>query len=296
MTIIRECPLAGPEDLEIKEKNMNYDISVFMPSIRTHKIENWYKSLELACKTHSFEAVIAGPFDLPESIASKDNVKFIKTYSHPTKSAQLAAEACSGDLIYHTTDDVLFYPDSIDEAIDFFRNSLSPNSVVSMRYIEGKDHSNTSTYPPEYWSMKNFCQDCYFMSVPNHWRCNAQFMMKHDVFKEFGGFDCRFEYLTHASGDLLLRMQASGCGVYDSLNNISNADWYEGTSVDHEPIHHAQLSHDVPQFFEIWRTEGQERKHIEFQNYKNFPDVWVRRFNGNLPSAYSDLQLNPPKN
>jgi hypothetical protein len=273
---------------------VKYDISVFMPSIRTHKLESWYKSLELSCSRHSFEVVIAGPFEIPDSLAHRKNVKFVKTYSHPTKAAQLAAELCEGELVYHTTDDVLFYPSSIDDSIDELYSRNQPHAVMSMRYIEGKGHSNNVTYPPEYWSMKNFCQDCYFMSVPPDWRCNAQFMMRLDTFKYFGGFDCRFEYLTHAAGDLLLRMQAVGCTVYDSPNNVTNADWYEGTSVDHEPIHHAQLSHDVPLFFQTWANENSRRR-VDFLNYKNYPDVWDRRFRDAQPQSYDELKLNPPK-
>jgi len=273
----------------------NYDISVFMPSIRTHKQPGWYESISRSCKNHSFQAVIAGPFELHEEIRGLSNVKFIKTYSHPTKSAQLAAIECDGDLIYHTTDDVLFYEDAIDKCIWYFKSVCSNVDIVSMRYIEGANHSNQSTYPPEYWSMQNFLDGngAPHVRVPDHWRTNAQFLMKKQAFVDLGGFDCALEYLTHAAADLELRSQITGARVYDSPIDVCNADWYEGTTVDHAPIHYAQIEHDAVKFRDIWAAAAQANKReiVALDNYKNYPEHWVRRFGNENPSGYHELKI-----
>lgn len=281
---------------------MSYDVSIFMPSIRTYKQPGWYESIKSSCKNHTFQVVIAGPFELHDDIKNLSNVKFIKTYSHPTKSAQLAALACDGNLIYHTTDDVLFYDDAIDKSIWYYKSVCKEDDIVSMRYIEGKSHSNKTSYPPEYWSMQNFLNGNGggFIRVPPTWRCNAQFLMSLKSFKKFGGFDCNFEYLTHAAADLELRMLIKGSTfVYDSPVDVSNADWFEGTSVDHEPIHYAQIEHDTNMFSHKWSTgivDGQcKRDFISIDNHKNHPDHWERRFKNQTPGSYNDLSLNPPK-
>lgn len=276
---------------------MHYDVSIFMPSIRTHKQLGWYDSIKRSCKVHTFQVVIAGPFELHEDIRSLPNVKFIKTYSHPTKSAQLAALECDGDLIYHTTDDVLFYEDAIDRCIWYFKAVCNSSDIISMRYIESKDHINQETFPYEYWSMQNFLRGngAPFIQVPTDWRMNAQLMMKRNEFIQMGGFDCSFEYLTHAAADLELRSQILKNRVHDSPVNVSSADWYEGVSVDHEPICLAQTN-DMSIFGNIWLQSAKSnfQRTVHIDNHRNYPDHWIRRFGNEQPKSYEHLKVNPP--
>jgi len=270
-----------------------YDISVFMPSIRTHKQLAWYKSLERSCKEHSFQVVVAGPFELHEEIRQLPNVKFVKTYSFPTKAAQIAAVECDGQLLYHTTDDVLFYENAIDKCIWFYKSLCRPCDIISMRYIEGKDHTNTTSYPIQYWSLQEFLNGngAPFLSVPAEWKVNAQFLVSRDTFMLHGGFDCAYEYLTHAAACFELRIQGTGGIVYDSPIDVSNADWYKGTSVDHAPIHYAQEEHDAPIFVQLWSECAQknELRKVEIDNYKNYPEHWERRFGTKTPLTYIEL-------
>jgi hypothetical protein len=265
-----------------------YDISIFMPSIRTNKLVEWYKTLTKSCKKYKFQAVIVGPFDLPSELNSCSNVKYLKSYSHPSKSAQLAASISDGELIYHTTDDVHFYEDAIDTCVDYFKSDLNINDVLLMRYIEGENHSNKTSYDTSYWSMRSFVHNHGInLVIPEKWLFNAQFLMHRNNFINYGGFDCEYEYLTHSSADLLLRMQLSGTEVYNSPVDVTNADWYPGLSVDHAPIHHAQISHDTPLFVKNW-SNGNIQTTIDFFNYLDYPEIWSRRFDvDSLPEKYS---------
>jgi hypothetical protein len=87
--------------------------------------------------------------------------------------------------------------------------------------------------------------------------------------------------------------------VYDSPVDVSNADWFEGTSVDHEPIHYAQTEHDTGMFTSIWTSSivnGEcKRDFIFLDNHKEHPDHWQRRFKSESPTSYTDLKLNPAK-
>lgn len=260
-----------------------------MPSIRTNKLVKWYDTLCESCKRYKFQAVIVGPFDLPDSLSRFSNVKYLKSYSHPTKSAQIAASICDGTLIYHTTDDVHFYPESIDKCIDYY-NTCDKSDVILMRYIESENHSSQESYDDSYWSMASFLTNHGIKlsdNFPNNWIFNAQFMMRKDLFINFGGFDCQYEYLTHAAGDLLLRMQMTGIKVHNSPVDVSNADWYPGVSVDHAPIHYAQTSHDAPLFLNNVLNNNITSQ-IDFFNYLRYPEIWERRFDkNNLPNKYS---------
>lgn len=263
-----------------------------MPSIRTHQLEKWYETLSLACKKYSFQVVICGPFDLPESLAKRENVKFIKSYAHPTKCAQIAALECDGELIHHNVDDTHFYEDSIDKNIEFWDKSCFPRDVISMRYIEGQNHATTETFPMNYWKAGTYYPVPHIHPL---WNINCHFMMPRDLFLEYGGFDCKYEYLTYACQDLLFRMQRDGVRVYDSLCDVSNADWYPGAMKDHGPIVVAQLQYDEPRFRNDWLYSplGNPLVKIDVNNHKIYAENWQRRFGGEQPKAYNELPLNP---
>jgi hypothetical protein len=262
-------------------------LSIFLPSIRTFYLEKLYESAKMSCKKYDFEFVIAGPFDLPDSLKKIDNIKFIKTYASPTKSAQLAAIECSGELIYHTTDDVLFIENAIDEAIDLYNEKCSKNDVVSMRYIESLNHEAKNEFPLTYWTVGNSCP---VPTLNRNWNINVHFLMKKDLFIKYGGFDCCFEYLTQAGADLLIRLQKNGSIVLHSEKNVTTADWSGGSKgEEHKPIQIAQEQKDTPLFWSIWTHEYNIRNIIDINDHKNYPEKWERRFRKNLPSSYNEL-------
>jgi hypothetical protein len=265
-------------------------ISIFLPSIRTFYLYEFYKTIEKSCQKNSFEVVVASPFDLPPELQNKENVKLIKTYSHPTKAAHLAALACEGELIYHTTDDVLFLENSIDEAIDLYERKCSPKDIVSMRYIESVNHEDKSRYPDSYWTVAN---GWAVPTLNTSWNINAHFLMSRNLFLEFGGFDCCFEYLTHAAGDLLIRLQKNGSVVYHSTSNICTADWSGGSKgEEHMPIEIAQVQLDTPLFWRIWSTNYNTRNKININNHLSYPEKWERRFGKRNPISYNELSQN----
>ncbi len=269
---------------------MTYDISIFLPCIRVHNLQKFYESLLLSCKKYTFQIVIAGPFEPDDFFKNLPNFKFIKTYASPTKSAQLAAINCDSELIYHTTDDVLFIEDAIDLAVDsYLEKENNVSKIISMRYIESVNHSNKQSFPLYYWTVSNSTPG---IPVRQDFITNVHFLMRKSVFNSYGGFDCCFEYLTHSGADLLLRLQKDGYMVFHSPTDVTTADWYEGNTKDHEPISVAQTQHDLQLFYILWQHTGGSRGKISIDNYKNYPDIWTRRFGSELPKSYSDLKLN----
>ncbi len=262
-------------------------ISFFLPCIRVHLIKELYESL-LKSFSLPFEIVLAGPFEPPDEVKLLPNISWIKTFASPTKSAQLAALACKGDLIAHITDDVLFFPESMDKAYELYLNS-GPYDIISLRYIESAHHESKESFPLHYWTMANFTP---VPTIPRHYNINAHFLMRKDLFVEFGGFDCCFEYLTHACADLLIRIQKDGATVRHSPTDVTTADWSGGTKgLEHKPIQIAQENFDLPTFWNIWMNNPQARSKIDLANFQSYPDVWERRFKGKTPTSYQELEL-----
>jgi len=256
-------------------------LSVFLPTIRTHLLEEWYSSLEKSCDRHDFEVVLCGPFDIPSSLSKKENINFIKDFGNPTRAAQIAAINCKGDYVYHTTDDVVFFPNIISQELD----QIKERQIIAMRYREGQDHLGDKL-DPSYW----FAPNAYaaFPGVDDRWGICVHFLMERSLFLKYGGFDCRWQYLNHAGHDLLFRIQQNeGVQYCLSQSEASSADWMPNTTGDHAPIHHAQLQDDEPLFQREWFFKN-DRGVIELENYKSQPDVWKKRFRG-TEERYSDL-------
>lgn len=261
------------------------DISIFMPTIRTHLLSRWYTTLVDSVGDYEFEVVLCGPFDLPKEVVSISNIRFIKSYAHPTKCAQLAAKLCRGRLLYHTVDDVQFEPKKISEAITALYEHGNIDSIVGMRYREGKDYKGTRL-PDSYWKVGSAYG---YLPINPNWNIFGHFLMNRSVFNLLGGFDCCFEYLNHAVHDLEIRAQKYGCNWVDYPDDICSADWMEGTTGDHAPIHYAQTTHDAPLFNEIWGSKP-NRTIIDINNDQNYPDAWERRFPNGLPKTYEEMQ------
>ena len=257
-------------------------VSVFLPTIRTHLLEKWYDSLEKSCSRHSFEAIFCGPFEIPESLNKKGNVKFIKDFGNPTRAAQLAAISAEGEYLYHVVDDILFFEDCVSDELD----KIEENDIVALRYREGQDFSGTEL-SERYWYAPNAYPS--WPGVNQGCGIGIHFLMNKGLFEEFGGFDCRFEYLNHAAHDLLFRIQkAKGVNYKLSSKEASTADWMPGTSGDHGPIHYAQTTHDEGLFRSMWFS-GNDNLKISIDNWKDVPEVWSRRFNNTDIKSYEEL-------
>lgn len=256
-------------------------LSVFMPTIRTHLLEKWYESLEQSCNRHPFEVLLCGPFGVPDSLKSKNNIKFIKDFGSPTRSAQLAAIEASQKYLYHVTDDILFYPNVVSNEID----RMEDNTITALTYTEGVGYSGDKL-PPNYWYAPNAYPG--WPGVNQSWGIGVHFMVDTELFKKYGGFDCRFDYLNHAGHDLLFRMQKDGVKYKVSQETASKADWMPGISGDHEAIYVAQTFHDDPLFKSIWIT-GRENLRVELDNWKDQPDLWITRFDSKEIEKYEDL-------
>ena len=302
-------------------------LSVFLPTIRTHLLDEFLEFLRRSY-SGDLEVVLAGPFcpmgsDChcieylypkaynPEELLNEEGkikVKWYQTFQSPTCAAQQAALACTGDLILHSVDDTLYLPGALDELVESFDiyegnqvcNELSyaPSPIVfNAPYCDSPEgyrelqknkviHPDKFKHPSYYWTASN----AGYGGLPNidpNWMTTCHFLMRKEQFLKYGGFDCQFEYLNHACHDLLFRMYLDGVRGYSLDETVSLADWVPDRQGDHGPINDAQLFHDHPAFLKKWATIPELK--INPFNYKNYPDIWERRFNKGGQKEYGEL-------
>jgi len=231
---------------------------------------------------------LISPFDLPEPLG--DNVRVVKDYGCPTRAAQLGLSHCKGRLIYHCVDDGIFLEGAIDRAIKVYNKECNVEDALMMPYREGKNYSGKDM-PSNYWTSGTHA-DLRMPGIAPNWKTSAHFMMDLDHLLNFlGGFDCNFEYLVHPIHDLMFRIQANGDAVIQPPFSVQNCSHLPGIMGDHGPIHYAQIEHDAPIFYNIYkyRKAADNRIQLDKHAWKNCPEIWERRFNNKKPKEYKEL-------
>ena len=265
------------------------DVSFFLPGIRTHMWEKFYETAKLACQNHTFEVVIVSPFEPPDSLKNVENFHVIKDWGCPTRCAQIAAANCKGRLLYHTVDDGYFYKGSIDVAIDLYDKLCTKKDMINMRYREAPDFGGTAL-PLNFWDAWS-SEELQLPGISKNWKISLHFLINREQFVAMGGFDCQFEYLNHPLHDFAFRMQAAGGKILHSPLEVISCTHYPDQTVDHGPIHVAQIFHDSPIFCEIYKnpSAATERYTLDYDNWKKCDEAWDRRFKGKKPASYSEM-------
>lgn len=276
---------------------MKKDISIILPSIRPQNLIKFYSSLEKACKKYSFELIIASPYLIPEELLINPKVKFLHTYATTTISFQKACLLAQGDFVFNTSDDGLLQENCLDDAYEFFQKNCKPIDRINMIYVEAAldDETleiiseevfkkQTEAMSSKYWFAHAHADLACFAGIRPEWKLCIQFFMKLDYFKYLGGFDCLYEFNNHAIHDLSFRAQADGSKVYDSEKPAYYGSHLPGIIKDHAPVHYAQLTSDVYKFGNVYREKDAafKRIRIDYDNWKNEPDSWERRFPNKL--------------
>lgn len=262
------------------------DVSIFMPAIR---VPNWipmYNSLIKSCERYSWELVLCSPFELPDELKEKSNIKIIKDLGSPSRCAQLASFECDGELLFHCVDDALFLPNSIDDAIDFYRANCKYKDAVNMRYKEGAGYSGNSM-PMSYWIAGSH-GDLRLQGIPQDFKISCHHLMNAKYFRELGGYDCEFEYQNFNLHDLMFRLQANGGQLFDSPVDVTTCDHSQS---DHKVIEAAHHENDLPLFRKLYSDFNvlKNRIKIDLNNWTQQPEIWTRRFK-KKPENYEELK------
>jgi hypothetical protein len=261
----------------MEKEILMYDLSICLAAIRK---ENWlrlYNSIIKSVGSYSFELVFCGPHkELPKELQGLENVSCIQDYGSPTRAQQISMQNAKGKYITWTADDGWFLEGGLSKCIKILDDNKKEKGCVVTQYIEGGTDGlgdpNTGMY---YMNSHDPVRSSFY---PNEFLIFNSVVLPTKYFIQLGGFDCRFEACPMAFVDFGARAQLDGIET-ELIGVIFECTQFPGTSGDHAPIHHAQLGHDQPLYKKIWgSSECLDRIKIDYNNWKQTPDVWTRRF------------------
>lgn len=264
-------------------------LSIVLPSIRPQNLIRWFNAAQGACKNYDYEVLIVSPYIPPNEILTRPDVVFIHSYSSPTVSFMQGSSLARGEFILNFTDDCLFIPNSLDNAISTFESNYQDKDVLNLNYIESvldpislEIIKEPTPFPAQYWIAGTYMEYRKSSINPN-WQLAPHFLMKRAYFEELGGLDCNFEYLNYNLHDLIFRAQANGSRVYQSTSPCSLCSHLPDNSGDHAPINEAHNNGDVPKFNALYSQPDAvtSRIFLKLDHYKNFAKIWERRFDKN---------------
>jgi hypothetical protein len=275
---------------------MKYKLSLCLAGIRPHFWKRLYDSALTSCTRYPFELVIVSPCNLPEELKNIHNIKHIKDFGNQVRATQIGLANCEGELWTNPCDDGVFLSTSLDQAIDLWNAVAKPNDGMVMRYLEGSGMS-AKPFPLEYWNAR------YHISVQEFhlgydWKIAPQMMTNLEYIKSIGGFDSlTFETMAFPCHDTTYRISRAGGTFHLSPSELMDCDNHgehgATSKIDsHSAIFYAQTQKDWPAFCNMYRNpDVKNRIHIDFDNWKQSPEVWTRRW-GNKTVAEIDKEIN----
>ena len=269
-----------------------YDISIVIPAIRTNVWPILYKSIGNACKKYKWLLVLVSPFQLPKELKDKDNILLIRDFGTVPRCVQIGIQKAKSELFFLTVDDCIFAKDSIDMAIDKFKNVCGHKDAIAMLYAE-----DGNVMDKEYWTVKgpegrpDISAPLQLPGINRSWKIANQCLMRRDYFMQLGGLDCEnFAYLDKPIHDFMFRLQRDGGKIFFSPKHACIAAHFPEVSGDHRPIHFA-CAKDTPYFNMIYSIPSlyTNRIKLNYDNWEKTHPLWRDRFTKGIPKTYEEL-------
>lgn len=260
---------------------MKYDLTLIISGIRNSGWSSIYDQMKRSCNRHTFEIIFCSPYELPDELKDKKNIKFIQDFGSPSRCIQLSSTKAEGEYIAILSDDGIITEESFSNVIDDIKNSNDPyKNIMALRYTEGYNFkANINDFCLSYWNAR-FHGDLRIDGIEEDWKLCIMFLMNTERFRELGGLDCRFEHYNMNLHDLAFRAQRDGSKIIVSREFVSAQDFQpDGNS----PIIRAYHENDKPLFYSIYfskHTAQQRPIKINYDNWKDQPPKWARRFGG----------------
>ncbi len=252
-------------------------ISILIPSIRPHLMENVYNSIEKSF-SREWELVLISPYPLPSSLKDKTNVVYIYDAGTPIRGRQRGLIAATGDYICYAADDVLFYPNSLDIAYNAIKDKPY-NTIILGKYREGEEFNPNMDNDSYYYLITHESLKPIMNNIPKSYKLLNTGLMSKKLLLEIGGFDCKYETCAVSCLDLSIRIQNYGCPIIIQNEPIFYATHLPMHLGDHSPIHNGQTKHDFPLLLAIYMDErAKYHDKIDLNNWEKADDWWVRRF------------------
>lgn len=228
-----------------------------------------------------FEMIVAGPHPILWPLCECKNIKVILTKRSPNSAQQEALCNASGDYICAASDDGIFLPGALDQAMRLMEYSdcmmvNQDRRIIVGKYLEG-DNPHPDMEKEDYYKFK-YHKAYRLKGVPQDQYIFNCGLISRDFLMELGGWDAEcFETTTCAHADLGIRASKSGAQMIlmnEILFKCSHEPKHTGT---HAPIHNAMIKKDLPNF-KILHSKTNNRINININNWEKTPEIWSERF------------------
>jgi len=251
-----------------------YDISICVPTIREQHWQRLYDSIVESIGQYTFELILCGPYDeLSDYLKNKNNVILIKDHGSPTRAQQIAVSKATGKYVTWAADDGWYYPKMLEKSINILNEMNNKKAVIVSHYIEGNELALRNYTMNYHWPLRSAFYPDSFLII------NVG-IASLEYYKETGGLDCKFECTAMSHADWGARAQLDGASVHFLEEVLFECTQFIGPIEDHAPIHYAQHEHDQPLYASIWNSSQCLERKIDFNNWKEAPSFWTRRFGG----------------
>lgn len=257
---------------------MDYKLTYICPSIRTEKLLGLYESISKSF-SDSWELILISPYDLPKELKEKPNVKLIKDWGNPVRCQQLGLIVARGEYITRAVDDGIYAAGGIDRAF----TKMEDNAAVILKHTEFNPSIDTNHKDFQDMTKPEFFELSYHIQtlkryVPYHYKIMNFGLIKTELLKKVGGWDCQFETIALAELDLSIRLQFYGIKMILSDDLVIKCEWMPGEEGDHAPMHYGFF--DDNRIYEKIYNEPtcEDRLIIDLDNWAMAPDKWERRF------------------
>lgn len=256
--------------------NISPDLSVIVPSIRVFNLPALYETIQKSCDPHTFEMIVVSPYEITVDLLNKPNVKYLQDLGCPSRCVQRGSTIAEGHLLMWLSDDcVSSKPGSLGECISLFQNgTITEKDAICLRYVEGDN--DESVFPDAYW-IAHTHPDQRLPSVPSHFSIAPLGMYSLSFFRSIGGLDCRWEHINYNLHDLAFRTQRNGGTIHLSPSYCAKFrwSWFDAEST---PVQEAWRNNDKDLFAQVYSQDQSQRVKIDYDNWKQSPERWVRRF------------------
>jgi hypothetical protein len=248
---------------------MHYDLSVIVPSLRVHLLQDLLDSIQTSVAPYTFELIVVGPFYPPKDTEVISNIKFIKDYGCPSRCVQMGSTLVEGKLLTWTSDDCIYEPGKLAECIEYlYKKDMRDGLVV--RYSEGGNFPDDN-----YWKSWTH-RDQQLPGISKDYFCCPVGMFYRQFYNTIGGLDCRFEHVNMNGHDLAIRLQKNGGKMYLSPSFVMHAT-FENHLDFHRPLDRAHQQNDAPLFAQIYSQECPDRIYIPSTTWMDAETVWTKR-------------------
>lgn len=256
---------------------MNHQLSVILPTIRKERLANLYESFKLSY-SGDFELIVVSPYELPDELKGKGNIKYIQDWGNPVRCQQLALCQATGDYIHRAVDDSLYLIGSMDKAfLNIGRNIVALKYTESNASVDRTHAAFQNMNNPEFYNL-TYHHQTLKPYVPAHFKMINFGIYPKSLLLGVGGWDCQFESVAIAELDLAIRIQMFGAEVTLSDDIVLECDWMPGHEGDHGPMHDA-FAPDMEKYNEIYSSPECENRVVQnLTNWMGSPEKWERRF------------------